>query len=156
MSDEMTLAEAQAELAKLGTFGRAIAKAREVGQALTGAEQVIADRTALGKKLGEDNEAALAALNASRAEAAAVREQTERECRAAVAKAQAAAEDVKQAAAKALQSAEAEVALAKAQAADIRAQGAAVQAELDAARAELAQVQAAIADAKAEALRRFA
>lgn len=43
---EITLQEALNELDKLGNFGRAIAKAREVGQQIRGAEQLVREHQA--------------------------------------------------------------------------------------------------------------
>lgn len=155
MSDALTLSEALAELDKLGTFGRAIAKAREVGEALRSADQLIRERTDAAARLLEQVTAAQADVDAAKAAAATIREATKRECLAAVAKAKDTADETVAAANKARQVADAEVALAKAQAADVRGQASAAQAALDAARAELTQVQKQIAEAKADALRRF-
>ncbi len=153
--NDMTLNEACAVTKQFGRFLKGLDRLQEAADAFTSAEQTIRARHAEAEQLGEQNAAARALLESTKAEAASARESAKTDAHGLLVAARAEADRVLGDARDVKKRADAEAAVAAAQTADVVAAGIAAQKELDAARAELARVQRAIEDAKAEALRRF-
>lgn len=151
----MTLAQAVAELGKMGNFGRAIAKASEVGNLLA---SLIQQEHELKQKLEHvraEVAAAVSARDRATAEAIEVRSRAQHEAEDIASAARDRAASLVHAAKEDVAAVQALVAAARTELEDAVAQRNAAAGETNAARAALDQIRERIEEGKAEARRRF-